>query len=113
MLATDRAPGLHRGHWGFGGWAQHDEALWKEVKDEAQTRARKGLAEYTSHFYGSDSDSRVIERARSNARRAGIGELVTFEVKDVANLTNPLPKAHTVPLSATLLTASVLIANRR
>ena len=92
MLATDRAPGLHRGHWGFKGWAQHDEALWKEVKDDAQTRARKGLAEYTSHFYGSDSDPRVIERARSNARRAGIGELVTFDVKNVANLTNPLPK---------------------
>jgi 23S rRNA G2445 N2-methylase RlmL len=42
MLATDRAPGLHRGHWGFGGWAQHDDAIWKEVKAEAQTRARKG-----------------------------------------------------------------------
>lgn len=27
MLATDRAPGLHRGHWGFGGWAQHDDAI--------------------------------------------------------------------------------------
>jgi 23S rRNA G2445 N2-methylase RlmL len=26
MLATDRAPGMHRGHWGFGGWAQHDGA---------------------------------------------------------------------------------------
>ncbi|STV75544.1 2-phospho-D-glycerate hydrolyase [Klebsiella michiganensis] len=39
MLATDRAPGLHRGHWGFGGWAQHDDAIWKEVKSEAQTRA--------------------------------------------------------------------------
>lgn len=42
MLATDRARGLHRGQWGFKGWAQHDEALWKEVKDDAQTRARKG-----------------------------------------------------------------------
>lgn len=42
MLATDRAPGLHRGHWGFGGWAQHDDAIWKEVKAEAQTRARQG-----------------------------------------------------------------------
>ncbi|TRG26527.1 THUMP domain-containing protein, partial [Salmonella enterica] len=42
MLATDRAPGLHRGRWGFSGWAQHDEAIWQEVKAEAQTRARKG-----------------------------------------------------------------------
>ncbi|MCZ3382435.1 bifunctional 23S rRNA (guanine(2069)-N(7))-methyltransferase RlmK/23S rRNA (guanine(2445)-N(2))-methyltransferase RlmL [Kosakonia sp. SOY2] len=92
MAATDRAPGLHRGHWGFGGWAQHDEALWQEVKAEAQTRARAGLANYASHFYGSDSDARVIDIARKNARRAGIGELVTFEVKDVAELSNPLPK---------------------
>lgn len=92
MLATDRAPGLHRGHWGFNGWLQHDEAVWKEVKAEAQTRARKGLAAYESRFYGSDVDARVIERARSNARRAGVGELITFEAKDVAQLSNPLPK---------------------
>ncbi|MFW7610453.1 bifunctional 23S rRNA (guanine(2069)-N(7))-methyltransferase RlmK/23S rRNA (guanine(2445)-N(2))-methyltransferase RlmL [Klebsiella pneumoniae] len=92
MLATDRAPGLHRGHWGFGGWAQHDVAIWKEVKAEAQTRARQGLAAYESRFYGSDVDARVIERARRNARRAGIGELIDFDVKDVAQLNNPLPK---------------------
>ncbi|MFP8399586.1 bifunctional 23S rRNA (guanine(2069)-N(7))-methyltransferase RlmK/23S rRNA (guanine(2445)-N(2))-methyltransferase RlmL [Raoultella ornithinolytica] len=92
MLATDRAPGLHRGHWGFNGWLLHDDAVWKEVKAEAQTRARKGLAAYESRFYGSDVDARVIERARSNARRAGVGELITFEAKDVAQLSNPLPK---------------------
>jgi Predicted N6-adenine-specific DNA methylase len=92
MWATDRAPGLHRGHWGFGGWAKHDAEIWQEVKVEAQTRARAGLAAYESRFYGSDTDSRVIEIARSNARRAGIGELVDFEHKDVAQLTNPLPK---------------------
>ncbi|WPO94012.1 MULTISPECIES: bifunctional 23S rRNA (guanine(2069)-N(7))-methyltransferase RlmK/23S rRNA (guanine(2445)-N(2))-methyltransferase RlmL [Enterobacteriaceae] len=92
MLATDRAPGLHRGHWGFSGWAQHDEALWKEVKAEAQTRARQGLADYGSRFYGSDSDARVIDIARSNARRAGVGELIDFNVKDVAQLTNPQPE---------------------
>lgn len=92
MWATDRAPGLHRGHWGFKGWAQHDEAIWLEVKADAQTRARAGLAAYGSRFYGSDIDSRVIERARTNARRAGIGDLVTFEVKDVSKLSNPLPK---------------------
>ncbi|MGP3592994.1 bifunctional 23S rRNA (guanine(2069)-N(7))-methyltransferase RlmK/23S rRNA (guanine(2445)-N(2))-methyltransferase RlmL [Vagococcus sp. WN89Y] len=95
MAATDRAPGLHRGHWGFGGWAQHDEALWKEIKEEAQTRARQGLANYSARFYGSDNDARVIERARSNARRAGVGELITFSVQDVAQLSNPLPNGPT------------------
>ena len=92
MAATDRAPGLHRGHWGFSGWAQHDDAIWGEVKADAQNRARQGLAAYESRFYGSDSDTRVIENARKNARRAGIGELITFEAKDVAQLSNPLPQ---------------------
>ena len=90
MWATDRAPGLHRGHWGFSGWAQHDEAIWQDVKADAQTRARQGLANYASRFYGSDNDARVIEHAKRNARRAGIGELIDFEVKDVAKLSNPL-----------------------
>lgn len=49
MLATDRAPCLHRGRWGFSGWVQHDEDIWQEVKAEAQTRAVKA-AEYSSHF---------------------------------------------------------------
>ncbi|TDT60134.1 23S rRNA m(2)G-2445 methyltransferase [Enterobacter sp. AG5470] len=92
MAATDRAPGLHRGHWGFSGWAQHDDVLWQEVKAEAQTRARQGIAGYESRFYGSDNDARVVEIARKNARRAGVGELITFEAKDVAQLSNPLPK---------------------
>jgi len=92
MAATDRAPGLHRGHWGFSGWAQHDDAIWAEVKADAQNRAREGLAAYESRFYGSDSDARVIENARKNARRAGIGELITFEAKDVAQLNNPVPQ---------------------
>ncbi|MEZ2603102.1 bifunctional 23S rRNA (guanine(2069)-N(7))-methyltransferase RlmK/23S rRNA (guanine(2445)-N(2))-methyltransferase RlmL [Kluyvera intermedia] len=92
MWATDRAPGLHRSHWGFSGWAQHDETVWQSVKADAQTRARAGLAAYESRFFGSDVDGRVVELARSNARRAGIGELIAFEVKDVAQLENPLPK---------------------
>lgn len=92
MAATDRAPGLHRGHWGFSGWAQHDDAIWGGVKADAQNRARQGLAAYESRFYGSDSDARVIENARKNARRAGIGELITFEAKDVAQLSNPMPQ---------------------
>ncbi|MDT3666201.1 bifunctional 23S rRNA (guanine(2069)-N(7))-methyltransferase RlmK/23S rRNA (guanine(2445)-N(2))-methyltransferase RlmL [Cronobacter dublinensis] len=95
MIATDRAPGLHRTHWGFNGWAQHDDNVWKAVKTEAQVRARRGLSEYASRFYGSDNDPRVIERARTNARRAGLADIITFSAQDVAQLTNPLPEGPT------------------
>lgn len=92
MIATDRAPGLHRTRWGFSGWGQHDEEVWKTVKTEAQLRARRGLSEYSSRFYGSDNDPRVIERARTNARRAGLADIITFSVQDVAQLKNPQPE---------------------
>lgn len=92
MIATDRAPGLHRTHWGFTGWHKFDEALWREVTSEAQVRARRGLQETASRFYGYDNDSRVIERARANARRAGLADIISLTVQDVLKLTNPLPE---------------------
>ncbi|CNB39508.1 bifunctional 23S rRNA (guanine(2069)-N(7))-methyltransferase RlmK/23S rRNA (guanine(2445)-N(2))-methyltransferase RlmL [Yersinia intermedia] len=92
MMASDRAPGLHRTHWGFTAWSAFNEALWRELTSEAQVRARNGLQETTSRFFGSDIDRRVIEMARANARRAGVSELITFNANDVSKLVNPLPE---------------------
>ncbi|GKW09733.1 MULTISPECIES: bifunctional 23S rRNA (guanine(2069)-N(7))-methyltransferase RlmK/23S rRNA (guanine(2445)-N(2))-methyltransferase RlmL [Pectobacterium] len=92
MMASDRAPGLHRTHWGFNAWLKHDAELWHEVTSEAQQRARQGLQATTSRFFGSDNDRRVIEIAKANARRAGVAELISFGVKDAAQLQNPLPE---------------------
>ncbi|MGE9550549.1 bifunctional 23S rRNA (guanine(2069)-N(7))-methyltransferase RlmK/23S rRNA (guanine(2445)-N(2))-methyltransferase RlmL [Erwinia amylovora] len=95
MIATDRAPGLHRNHWGFTGWSKFSEALWREVTSEAQIRARRGLQETRSRFSGYDNDSRVIERARANARKAGLADIIGFTVQDVLKLTNPQPEGPT------------------
>lgn len=92
MIASDRAPGLHRTHWGFNAWLKHDAELWHELTSEAQQRARQGLQATTSRFFGSDNDRRVIEIAKANARRAGVAELISFGVKDAAQLQNPLPE---------------------
>ncbi|MBN3069461.1 bifunctional 23S rRNA (guanine(2069)-N(7))-methyltransferase RlmK/23S rRNA (guanine(2445)-N(2))-methyltransferase RlmL [Pectobacterium brasiliense] len=92
MIASDRAPGLHRTHWGFNAWLKHDAELWREVTTEAQQRARQGLQATTSRFFGSDNDRRVIEIAKANARRAGVAELISFDVRDAAQLKNPLPE---------------------
>ncbi|RKO79872.1 bifunctional 23S rRNA (guanine(2069)-N(7))-methyltransferase RlmK/23S rRNA (guanine(2445)-N(2))-methyltransferase RlmL [Pectobacterium parmentieri] len=92
MMASDRAPGLHRTHWGFNAWLKHDAELWHELTSEAQQRAREGLQATTSRFFGSDNDRRVMEIAKANARRAGVAELISFGVKDAAQLQNPLPE---------------------
>jgi len=91
LIASDRAPGLNRRQWGFKGWKAHQPELWRELIDEAQTRARQGVQQTTSRFFGYDNDERVLERARGNARRAGVADLFTFGVQDVAQLRNPLP----------------------
>src|SRR5476649_2064 len=92
MIAADRAPGLHRPHWGFTGWNKFDADLWRELTTEAQVRTRRALQETTSRFFGSDIDRHVIEMARANARRAGVAELITLEAGEVGKLVNPLPE---------------------
>ena len=39
MIASDRAPGLQRKHWGFTGWNQFNQSLWSDVTREAHERA--------------------------------------------------------------------------
>ncbi len=103
-------PGLHRGHCGFSGWAQYDENTLKEVVPKRRP-ARKGLAEYTSH-YGLTA-TRASLNARSNARRAGIGRVGDLsKSEDVANLTNPLPKGLRYRYQQPAIRRSVWIANR-
>lgn len=95
MMASDRAPGLRRTHWGFTAWKAHRADLWRKVTAEAQVRARQGLQTTTSRFFASDNDSRVIDIARTNARRAGVDQLMTFSVADALQLRNPLPAGPT------------------
>lgn len=95
LIAADRAPGLLRDFWGFSAWLGHDEALWLEIKSEAQVRGRRGVQETESRFWGYDIDSRVLKAARENAQRAGVENLMTFATGDAAKIENPLPECVT------------------
>lgn len=91
MIASDCAPGLNRLHWGFEAWGAHDKAVWESVRAEARERANAGLVSTAARFFGSDTDKRVLDMARANARRAGVDKLITFQQKDATKLENPLP----------------------
>ncbi|WP_047678891.1 MULTISPECIES: bifunctional 23S rRNA (guanine(2069)-N(7))-methyltransferase RlmK/23S rRNA (guanine(2445)-N(2))-methyltransferase RlmL [Xenorhabdus] len=95
MMAANCAPGLHRQHWGFTSWLKFNETIWREVATEAQVRFRKGLQETTSRFFGIDIDRRAMDMARSNARRAGVSQLIQFQQGDASKLENPLPEGVT------------------
>ncbi|MFD1342059.1 THUMP domain-containing class I SAM-dependent RNA methyltransferase [Litorisediminicola beolgyonensis] len=40
-------------------------------------------------FYGSDRDQGAVRRAEANAERAGVGDITSFEVKPVSDITPP------------------------
>ncbi|WP_136253843.1 bifunctional 23S rRNA (guanine(2069)-N(7))-methyltransferase RlmK/23S rRNA (guanine(2445)-N(2))-methyltransferase RlmL [Onishia niordana] len=89
LMAADVAPNLLRERFGFHGWAGHDEALWQEVKREAEARASLGRKRCKAKIYGRDQSPQAISAARANAMRAGIPALIDFQGASVKQLSRP------------------------
>ena len=96
MQACDMAPGLLRRRFGFEGWLKHQPDIWLPIMAEASVRAKRGHKDallQADRFVGFDVDSRVLQRAKANANRAGVGDLIRFETADVMQLHNPWPNS--------------------
>ncbi|MCG7600932.1 bifunctional 23S rRNA (guanine(2069)-N(7))-methyltransferase RlmK/23S rRNA (guanine(2445)-N(2))-methyltransferase RlmL [Halomonas sp. McH1-25] len=89
LMAADMAPGLHRERYGFHGWAGHDNAMWRELKREAEARASLGRRRIKSRLYGFDISPQALSAAKANAMRAGIPALIDFQGGAVAELKQP------------------------
>ncbi|MFD2438007.1 bifunctional 23S rRNA (guanine(2069)-N(7))-methyltransferase RlmK/23S rRNA (guanine(2445)-N(2))-methyltransferase RlmL [Modicisalibacter luteus] len=89
LMAADMAPGLHRERYGFQGWAGHDQAVWRELKREAEARASLGRRRIKSRLYGLDISPQALSAAKANAMRAGIPALIDFQGGAVAELKQP------------------------
>lgn len=85
-LALDRPPGLTRRRFGFQGWMDFDVRLWTDLRDEARCNVRKQLP---APVVGSDVRRDAVAFATGNARAAGVGHLLRFEVKDVRHFQPP------------------------
>jgi putative N6-adenine-specific DNA methylase len=85
-LATRRPPGLTRKRFGFQGWMNFDIDLWLELRDEARRGVRKEL---TAPIIGSDVRGDAILFSRRNAKAAGVGHLVRFDVRDIRDFQPP------------------------
>src|SRR5262249_33082174 len=68
------------------GWMDYDVRLWTQLRDEAR---RGVLNRLPSPILGSDLRDDAIAFARGNARTAGIGQLLTFERRDLADFQPP------------------------
>ncbi len=88
-MAAGIAPGLMRDYFGFQGWQGHDEATWQAVRDAALARATQAVP---CVIRGTDRNPAAIATARANARRAGVGRDIQFDVADLAAV-QPLREA--------------------
>jgi len=77
FAAKNRAPGLNR-RFEAESWPLIPKSVWEAEREAA--RAREFSGEY--RIWGGDIDGKSIEIARSNAQRAGVSDIVKFDVAD-------------------------------
>ncbi|MHB1140787.1 MAG: bifunctional 23S rRNA (guanine(2069)-N(7))-methyltransferase RlmK/23S rRNA (guanine(2445)-N(2))-methyltransferase RlmL [Sulfuricaulis sp.] len=86
MIAADIAPGLAREYFGFTRWKQHDAAVWAGLLNEAHQRRETGLA-HLPPIHGYDHDPLAIRAARDNIKRAGLGNLIVAQQRELSDCT--------------------------
>ena len=84
LIALGRAPGLNRSFSAMR-WDVVDPRLWDEVKEEARDWEYHG----SYRIVGSDIDPKALALAKENAARAGVADVVRFELADAAKFDRP------------------------
>lgn len=92
LIAAHHAPGLGRDYYGFLGWRAHERLLWEKILEEARARSLAHRPP-TLIIRGQDRDATAIRDARANAERAGVGQLVQFNVGALADAAPATPIA--------------------
>ena len=85
-IALNRPPGLTRKWFGFQGWLGFDRPLWNAIRDDARRGVLQALP---APIRGSDVRRDAVEFARTNARAAGVGNLLAFDRLDVRDARPP------------------------
>ncbi len=84
LIAKNKAPGMYRRFAGEA-FAWMKPEIWGEVRTEAKDKEFHG--DYK--ILGSDNDPKCVSLAMANAKKAGLGNLITFKDGDATKL--PLP----------------------
>ena len=86
MIAANIAPGMNR-EFTAEKWTNFiPKQLWYDTVKEAQEMMNTDIS---VDIQGYDIDPEVVKAARENAARAGVGHLIHFQQREVANLHHP------------------------
>ena len=77
LIALNRAPGLNRSFSAMR-WEGFSGRVWDEAKEEARAKEYHG----SYRIVGSDIDPKALALAKENAERAGVADVVRFELAD-------------------------------
>jgi 23S rRNA (guanine2445-N2)-methyltransferase / 23S rRNA (guanine2069-N7)-methyltransferase len=83
MVAANIAPGLEREYFGFKSWLMHDAQSWQDCLEQARSAI---IAQPQVEIYASDYDASALQTASTNARRAGVEQLIEFSHQQVGEL---------------------------
>jgi putative N6-adenine-specific DNA methylase len=86
LIALNHAPGLQRDRFGFETWPGFDRASWQQLQQAAAAAQIDGL---DAAIVGCDRNLDVIDQARSNAERCGLGASLEFHSRDLADVEAP------------------------
>jgi putative N6-adenine-specific DNA methylase len=81
-MACNIPPGKFRRFFGFQRWKDYDEALFNEIKKEADSRITGTSVRITA----SDISPEAVKLAIDNIKRAGLSKLIEIEVSDFRDL---------------------------
>ena len=85
-MAANIAPGLRR-EFTAEDWPEHFPlTMWDEVRKEAEAQINMDVE---TNIQGYDIDSRMVEIARENAKRAGVDSLIHFQRREVKDTSHP------------------------
>lgn len=84
LIAKNRAPGLNR-RFAAESFAWSENAIWEQIRSEAKDKEFRG--EY--RILGSDNDPKCVSLSMANARKAGVGDIITFQDGDATKMSLP------------------------
>ena len=84
LIARNRAPGMNR-RFAAEAFSWVEPAIWGDVRTEAKDREFHGKYQ----ILGSDNDPKCISLSIANARKAGVGDCISFRDADATKMDLP------------------------
>ena len=106
LMARNIYPGIFRKSFGFEKWKDFDADLLDRIyNDDSAERP------FDHHLYGYDINVHALEATRTNAKNAGVADLITVEQRDIRKFVHPEQPALMVtnpPYGERLVSADLL-----